>query len=203
MAPKYKVTYFDIMALAEPIRYLLSYGGIEFEDVRVKGDDWPKLKNGTPFGKMPVLEVDGKKAHQSIAIARYLGKQVGLAGADDWQNLKIDATVDTVVDLRIAVVNAVFADEATKAQKKETLEKDTLPFYLGRLDNQIKENGGYLVDKKLTWADLHLAATVDSVNGALKTNIAANYSNVGSLTEKVWNLPKIKEWRAKRPSASM
>lgn len=43
--PTYKLTYFNIQGLAEPIRMLLSYGGIEFEDVRVEKDkDWPALK---------------------------------------------------------------------------------------------------------------------------------------------------------------
>lgn len=44
MAPQYKVTYFNGRGLAEPIRYILSYAGVDFEDVRVTGDTWPELK---------------------------------------------------------------------------------------------------------------------------------------------------------------
>lgn len=40
MAPKYKLSYFTIKGLGEPIRYLLSYGNIEFEDVRYDFDTW-------------------------------------------------------------------------------------------------------------------------------------------------------------------
>lgn len=53
-----------------------------------------------PMGQMPVLEVDGKRVHQSIAILRYVAKLVGLTGADDWENAQIDSAVDTVNDLR-------------------------------------------------------------------------------------------------------
>lgn len=53
-----------------------------------------------PMGQMPVLEVDGKRVHQSIAILRYVAKIVGLSGANDWENLQIDGAVDTVNDLR-------------------------------------------------------------------------------------------------------
>jgi Glutathione S-transferase, N-terminal domain. len=44
MAPVYKLTYFNVMALGEPIRFLCSYGGVEFEDNRIEHEDWPQLK---------------------------------------------------------------------------------------------------------------------------------------------------------------
>ena len=53
-----------------------------------------------PFGQVPVLEVDGKKVCQSVAISRYLAKQFGIAGKNDWEALEIDVTVDTIHDLR-------------------------------------------------------------------------------------------------------
>ena len=53
----------------------------------------------TPFGVVPLLEHNGKQVGQSIAIARYLAKKVKLAGNDDWEDLEIDAVIDTVHDL--------------------------------------------------------------------------------------------------------
>lgn len=44
MPLQYKLTYFPVKALGEPIRMLLSYGGIEFEDVRFERDNWPNIK---------------------------------------------------------------------------------------------------------------------------------------------------------------
>jgi hypothetical protein len=44
MAPKYKLTYFPFKALAEPIRFLLSYGEVEWEDYRVEKEQWPQFK---------------------------------------------------------------------------------------------------------------------------------------------------------------
>lgn len=54
----------------------------------------------TPFGKLPILEIDGKVVTQSTAICRYYAKKSGIAGEDDWENLLIDATVGTIDDLR-------------------------------------------------------------------------------------------------------
>lgn len=42
--PNFTLFYFNIKALAEPIRYLFAYGGQAFEDVRVTRDEWPALK---------------------------------------------------------------------------------------------------------------------------------------------------------------
>ena len=118
MAPSYKLTYFDGRGLGETSRFLFKYGGIDFEDVRIKKEEWPQWKESKcwgkrlrgfnseiaefAFGQVPVLEHEGKQVGQSIAIARYLAKKVKLAGNDDWENLEIDAIVDTINDLRLS-----------------------------------------------------------------------------------------------------
>jgi hypothetical protein len=46
------------------------------------------------------VEIDGKLVHQSMAIARYFAKQVGLAGDSLQEELLIDMAVDTLADYR-------------------------------------------------------------------------------------------------------
>lgn len=41
----FKLYYFDIQALAEPIRYIFAYAGQKYEDVRVGRDEWVNLKS--------------------------------------------------------------------------------------------------------------------------------------------------------------
>ena len=53
-----------------------------------------------PVKKLPVFEIDSKIYTQSVAICRYFANQQGLAGNDENENLLIDSTVDTIVDLR-------------------------------------------------------------------------------------------------------
>lgn len=61
------------------------------------------------MGQMPVLEVDGRRVHQSISMARYVAKRVGLAGDNEWENLIIDTAVDTVNDFRLSKYSAILS----------------------------------------------------------------------------------------------
>ena len=85
MGHKYKLVYFDAPGRAELIRWIFAYGGQEFEDHRIKREDWPSLKATTPFGKLPYLEVDGKALPESVAIARFAARKTGLVGSDDFE----------------------------------------------------------------------------------------------------------------------
>ena len=40
MSPVYKLTYFNLRYLGEPIRLMFTYAGVPFEDVRVDWLDW-------------------------------------------------------------------------------------------------------------------------------------------------------------------
>ena len=44
MAPKVKLLYFDGRGRGEITRMILNYGGIAFEDKRVKMEEWPEVK---------------------------------------------------------------------------------------------------------------------------------------------------------------
>lgn len=56
-----------------------------------------------PFGQIPVLEVDGKIINQSMAISRYIGRLVKLAGSTPEEDLEIDSMVDNFNDVRTSV----------------------------------------------------------------------------------------------------
>ncbi|XP_022904144.1 glutathione S-transferase-like [Onthophagus taurus] len=198
----YKLTYFPIKALAEPIRFLLKYGEIEFEDFRLDVAQWPNVKDKMPFGQVPVLEMDGKMVHQSVAISRYLAKLTNLTGNNDLENLEIDAIVDTITDFRskIAVFNTE-KDDTRKEVLKDNLTKETIPYYLTRFDSITAANDGYLAIGRLTWADLYFVSLLDYCNGVLKKDIIAEYSNLVKLREKVLAIPSIKQWLLERPDS--
>lgn len=53
----------------------------------------------TPFGALPILEFDGLALAQSLAIARYLAREFGLAGKSRFEEALVDSVVDTSNDI--------------------------------------------------------------------------------------------------------
>ncbi len=104
-----KLTYFDFHGgRGEPARLALSIGGIAFEDDRVPFADLERRKADTPFGALPVLEVDGQTVAQSNAINRYVGKLVNLYPSDPWQAAQCDEAMEAVEDITSMIVATLF-----------------------------------------------------------------------------------------------
>uniref|UniRef100_A0A1B6IVA8 glutathione transferase n=1 Tax=Homalodisca liturata TaxID=320908 RepID=A0A1B6IVA8_9HEMI len=198
---KIKLSYFTLIGLAEPIRYLLSYSGKDFEDYRFGGTEWlTVIKPTSPWGKCPLLEINGQTVSQNLAICRYLGKEAGLGGKDNWEDLKIDEIIDVLTDLRIELVKYHYEmDVARKEALKGPTFNEIVPFYMKKLDDHVAKNNGYLANGKFSWADLYYGALSDCLNYLLGTEITDGYPNMKALKEKIFALPAIKAWVDKRP----
>ncbi|XP_076287867.1 glutathione S-transferase S1 [Lasioglossum baleicum] len=201
--PTYKLTYFNVTGLGEPIRYLLHQSGIQFEDNRVEFEEWPKLKSQMPMGQVPVLEIDGKLLHQTKAICRLIAKQNNLYGANEYEAYEIDATIETIDDLRMAITQYYWQENADFKAKLKEVAFEKLPVYLDKLNEQVKKNGGYFVGGKLTWADLEWAAKTHILSATTETELNKNHPELQKLVEKVNALPNIKAYLAKRPKTQL
>lgn len=155
--PHLKLTYFDFHGgRGETARLALSIGGIPFEDDRVPGSTWPSRKAATPFGSLPVLEVDGRVVTQSNGINRYVGKLANLYPTDAWQAALCDEAMDVVEDVSHPL-GATFSikDEEEKRARRQALVDGPLGSVLPRLARRLVEHGGeFFADGRLTVADL-------------------------------------------------
>lgn len=125
-----------------------------------------------PFGQLPLLEHNGKKVCQSVAICRYLARELNLAGSSNWEGVEIDAIVDSIVDLKqsecflilsfwgsldfffaSAEISVLFfeKDETAKEEKATTLINETVPYYFTRFDKIAEENNGHLALGRVTY----------------------------------------------------
>ncbi|CAH1100581.1 unnamed protein product [Psylliodes chrysocephalus] len=203
MAAAYKLTYFNVTGLGEPVRLILSYGNIDFEDIRITFDDnWPSIKPTLPipYGQLPIFEHAGKIAHQSLAICRYAAKQAKLVGSNDWEDLEIDAAADTINDFRLKFVDYYYEkDPKVKEPRKATLYKEMLPFYIEKFEKQIEKNNGYFAIGKLTWADLYFVGLLEILNFILGKDLTDGAPGLRGINEKVRAIPQIKAYLDKRP----
>ncbi|XP_073978703.1 glutathione S-transferase-like isoform X2 [Rhodnius prolixus] len=200
----YKLTYFNVKGVGEPIRMILSYAGKKFEDVRIEKDEWLQLKPKTPFGKLPILEIDGKVLHQSAAICRYLGEEFGLGGSSKWENLQINMIADTIQDIKNIMSHFYRQlDAEAREKKRPELLNETIPFYLERLDSIIKNNGGYFVNNKLTWVDFYFAGFSETMESMLNAKVCEKYPHILQHRNNLKNIPEIKKWISNRPKTEI
>jgi len=199
MAPQYKLSYFDVRGLAEPIRLIFAVKGIEYEDNRIEREAWPEQKSNTPWGSLPVLHEGDKVLAQSQSIQRYLGKKYNLAGDSDFEAAKCDEMVEAMTDVRTAYFKAFMeTDEAKKAEGLKIHKTETFPKYLQKCNDILQKNGTYFVGKRLSYADLNIASYLQIFSESLEGLLTA-FPLVKAHQDTVFNTAGIKEWIAKRP----
>ncbi|CAK1587225.1 unnamed protein product [Parnassius mnemosyne] len=199
--PKVVFKYFSIKGLGEGGRMLLAYGRVEFEDHRVTEEEWPDLKTQTPFGQLPVLEIDGKQYAQSLAIYRYLGRKFGLAGEDLEEDFQIDQVLDFFYDIRLKAAEVFHeTDKELQAKMQDDLIKNYYPIVLKKLDDIIIENNGHLAVGKLTWADFLFAGMYDCFKMVLGIpDLDEKYPSFKKLHHTVVSLPGFEEYCKNAP----
>jgi len=199
--PTYKLTYFNVRGRGETIRLCLAAAGIKYEDKRVEFKDWPALKPSTPFGSLPVLEVDGKQLGQSMTIARYVAREGGLVGKNSLEQALVDSIVDSITDLREKMVEVQWAPDDKKEAVKKDFQEKVIPGSLPNLEKFAaanKEKAGYFVGSKLTLADIHLFSIVELLKQSAP-EILSKFPALKKVFDTVEANPKIAEYIKKRP----
>jgi glutathione S-transferase len=197
----YRLIYFNSRGRAEPLRFLFALAGVEYEDVRLDhGENWQAMKPKTPFGQVPVLEIDGVQVAQTKAIARYLGKEFNMAGRNNLESAKADMLVEGAEDVG-AHMRPVFREKDPEKKKElfEVVKNDHITPFLKRYEHFLEESGtGYFVNDQITWADVFLFDTLQKWEKR-HSELLQNYPKLRQFVEKVASNPRIKAWIEKRP----
>ncbi|OQV13554.1 putative Glutathione S-transferase 4 [Hypsibius exemplaris] len=209
-APTYKLIYFDAPGLAEPIRWMFAYANVPFEDYRIEelptyltqkpSPKWDALKDQTPFGTVPVLEVNGNKfLGEAQAIARFVAKQVGLAGANDWDIAQADSIITYIASEFFSSVSN-FAREQEPTSKKAALERAIIQLEKvgSTLEKMLQTNksdngSGFLVGKTPTVADF-FTVTFCFTSDFIAPGKTAQFKSLLALQETLRGLHGVKEF---------
>ena len=200
--PSYKLYYFNSRGNAEVIRIMFAQAGVEYEDVRFTSEQWAEFKPKTPYGVLPVLEVDGTMIPGSRPISRYLGRQWDMEGSDDIASAIVDGAVDAMTDLVQKLAPLFFEkDEEKKAAIKKDLLEKLMPRVLGGLEKRAAANNcaaGWFYGPKVTTADIGFFHAMSYLK-LIYPDVLDKYPALKKLTQSVESLPNIAEWIKKRP----
>ncbi|XP_071082971.1 glutathione S-transferase 1-like [Haliotis cracherodii] len=199
--PSYKLKYFESKGRAEMCRLLFAMAGQEYEDIRYSQETWAAEKNNTPFGQLPVLEIDGQQYGQSIAIINFLAREFGLHGQTNLEQLQVDQVMGIVQDIYTHLLKLFFEkDKAKQVAIHEENNKTHYPKYLGFFEAILKKNGGeFYVGQKISLADI---AVFDTLDGKIDDSIVEGFPLVKTNREKVRKNEKIAQWLDKRPKTA-
>ena len=199
-----KLTYFDIAGAGEKVRLALMLGKIPFEDDRVNFQRWGELKPKTPFGQLPVMEVDGETYAQSGAMLQYAGKLAGLVPKDPKACLRVDEAIGLDEDLRGKIRPSVAlsmdasvsprAKKAKIAEMRKTLAEKDIPYYLSHFDKML-ENKEYLTGSKPTVADAQFVVTARWLSGGILDGVPTTcldaFPNVLAFKKRMESHPEL------------
>jgi len=196
----YKLVYFNARGRAEVARLIFAQAGVDYEDVRLAGEEWGKKKPEVRTGQMPLLEVDGTQINGSRPISRFLAERFGLAGANDVENGTLAGIIDYLDDFYIRLFPYFYEkDEAKKAELKKKLEEVEVPKYMDTLEKiAASTDGDFINGGKVTYVDLSIFGGLSFITKVFP-NILDGRPNLAKIKESVGKLPKIAEWLEKRP----
>jgi len=198
---KPELLYFDAPGRAEPIRMLLFFAGIDFEDTRFPGREWPAIKATTPLGFVPVMKIDGKQYCQSQSLVRYAAKLADWYPVSEFQALKCDMVAETINEIPGLAPKSKDPDELKKLRQE--FQKGTFTKYWKFIEGIIQENGGSLVSGSTpTFADLLVDQNVAMIKSGfydhIDTNFFDNYPGVLATCKVIQENEKVKAYMASK-----
>ncbi|KAL4478046.1 hypothetical protein ABPG72_013485 [Tetrahymena utriculariae] len=199
--------YWSFRGLAQPIRFLLAYLGVQYTDKHyTKGEDWfenDKKNLGMDFPNIPYFIDNDIKISESSAIPFYIIKKYNKSellgqnadGSYNEREIKVQQVIGVIKDINKELMGLCFNPDFANAKDKVYNEK--LSVGLKKLTDFLG-NKEFLLGS-LTYADFLFYETLSYYKHIFPQSITptvANYLN------RFQNLPGIKEYIAK-PSVDL
>ena len=202
---KPKLTYFDSpVSRGEECRLAFAVAGVEFEDNRLPQSAWPAFKPKTPFGSLPILELEGKPiVSQSNAILTHIGRRYGLLPRDEWEAMRLQSLLEAAEELRHTVGSTFgIKDPDELKQRRTALAEGPIRTWGANVARQVA--GPFAGGEDISVADIKLFVILGWFKrGALDhipTDVLAGFPKLEALFEKVKSHPRVVEWYARSPA---
>ncbi len=197
-----KLTYFDApVSRGEECRLALHLAGVDFEDNRISQTAWPALKDTTPYGSVPVLELPGHPplAH-SNAILVLIGRRHGLHPVDDFEAARHEGMMQHVEDLRLRVSPTIRMGDAEKKAAREALVADFFPGW-GKAAERNLGAGPFFAGERIHVVDIKLFIVVRWFLGGkvdhIPATVFAAFPKLMRVHDAVRDHAGVKAWYAR------
>ena len=201
--PRLRLLYFGLRARAEPVRFLLRYAGIPYDD-EIVGRDWAKLKPTMPWGSLPVLVVD-EDTHisQSGAVCRYvagLNKSSGLMPECGTRRAMADSVFECAQELTTTcnqLVNRFRTNSEEFASKKEEFTA-ALEAKLGFAERFLPDGAAYFGGDRPHYGDFNLFHVLDNAQLILPECLE-QYPKLGAWKRRMESIDALRAYLIERP----
>uniref|UniRef100_A0A2R5LBF4 glutathione transferase n=1 Tax=Ornithodoros turicata TaxID=34597 RepID=A0A2R5LBF4_9ACAR len=183
--------YWDIRGLAEAIRYLLAYAGVEYQDKRYgfgSAPNWTceewlaeKYNLGLDFPNLPYYVDDDVKLTQSLAILKYLGRKHGLAPETPEEQRRVDVAEMQAFDLIMSNLRLCY-DPAYNDEKRKVF----LEAFQEKADqfSRFLDGHAFIAGDRVTYADFLLYEALEGIR-AMDPGVLKNHPVLQRYTERV------------------
>jgi glutathione S-transferase len=204
MNSKAKLGYWAIRGLAQPIRLVLAYAAIDFEDelyVMPAGAPWPQSPKwlaerdalGLAFPNLPFFISGELRLTQSHAILLHVAGLAGLLGSTPAIAAEALMLMELSRDVRDPYVALSYSSRAEFAANRENVVA-SFRGILDKLEAFARQSAAFLLGEftfvDLVWSDL-LEQLV-----TLSPDILSNCPTLQALVAAVWALPNVAAYRA-------
>lgn len=175
--------------------------GVDFEDNRIAHAAWSSLKPNTPFGALPILEVEGKPAvSQANAILGYIARKYELLPRDEWEAFRVLSLLEAAEELRHTISKTFGIKDADELKRRRTeLAEGPIKSWGAHMERQIV--GPFAAGDQIGVADIKLFVVLGWLKKGVLDHIPADVLDhlpkLQALFENVKNHPRVVAWYAR------
>ena len=199
---KVTIGYWKIRGLISPIKYMLEYLGVDYEDVQYEQGDAPDFSRecwlsvkpnlGLDFPNLPYLTHGDLKITESHAMMRYVANKFAPAeftGKDAHDKAIVDMVLSTLADIKGAATSHCYGSGDLEACK--AIAFDRLPAVSKFLGDKKFFAGDYI-----TFVDFFVFEQIELFAFFTGGEILARYPNLGEFHKRITQQPRFGEYYA-------
>ncbi|TNV75713.1 hypothetical protein FGO68_gene5684 [Halteria grandinella] len=199
--PKLTIGYWKIRGLIAPVKYMLAYLGVDYEDVSYEQGDAPDFSRECwlsvkptlplPFPNLPYLFHGDVKITESQAMMRYIANEFGsglnLSGKDSKDKANVDMLLSVLSDIKAPTVGHFYGSgDAEAICKIAYAQYPAVEAFLG--------DKPFLVGDYVTFVDFFFWEQIEIFTFASKGEFLQRFPKLAEYHKRVSALPKFAEY---------